>query len=66
VAERVQDRHPRRDERRPRQDDQGPNVIGFGNDIPAFMLLPTRARRAGPSHVDAPLPEEADDLPVEE
>ena len=38
----AQDRPPRRDDRRERwrqEEDPGPAVVGFGNDIPAFMLL---------------------------
>ena len=31
--------------RRYRDDDLGPSVTGFGDDIPAFMLLPKRAKR---------------------
>ncbi len=36
-----------RDFRR-RDDDLGPSVLGFGDDIPAFMLLPKRVVRAEP------------------
>ncbi len=45
---------PRHDRapRRYRDEDLGPSVTGFGDDIPAFMLLPRRATRA-------PEPEEA-------
>ncbi len=70
-AERVQERaagpqrrDDRRDDRRPRQDDLGPNVIGFGDDIPAFMLLPTRSSRPATGQEDLAVDEEADDLPV--
>jgi superfamily II DNA/RNA helicase len=42
---------PRR-EHRHRPDDLGPAVIGFGGDIPAFMLLPTRARPAEPAEAE--------------
>ena len=59
-------RDERRDDRRPRQDDLGPNVIGFGDDIPAFMLLPTRASRPGANHTDPHLDEEADNLPIDD
>jgi len=40
-------REPRPDNRRDRyrQEDLGPSVLGFGDDIPAFMRLPTRPRR---------------------
>jgi hypothetical protein len=34
-------------EYRRRDDDLGPSVTGFGEDIPAFMLLPRRATFAG-------------------
>ena len=34
---------PRREPRR-RDDDLGPNVQGFGDELPAFMQLRTRAR----------------------
>jgi superfamily II DNA/RNA helicase len=40
------DRFPRRDPRR-RDDDLGPSVVGFGEDVPAFMLVAARPRRAG-------------------
>ena len=48
IAERSVDRaaEPRRDHRRP--DDLGPSVVGFGGEVPAFMLLPTRAHRPEP------------------
>jgi superfamily II DNA/RNA helicase len=36
--ERERDRHRR-------QDDLGPAVVGFGADVPAFMLIPARPRR---------------------
>jgi superfamily II DNA/RNA helicase len=38
------DRAPR--ERRWRDEDLGPSVTGFGDDVPAFMMLPRRAARA--------------------
>ena len=60
-----EDRTQRRDDRRPRQDDLGPNVIGFGDDIPAFMLLPTRASRPT-SQADMQFEEESDHLPIED
>ena len=63
------DERPRREEREPRReergrgehrrdrDDMGPAVRGFGDSIPAFMLIPIpRARRAGP---EAAAPAEA-------
>ncbi len=36
---------PPRDQRRWREDDLGPSVTGFGDDVPAFMLLPRRGTR---------------------
>jgi superfamily II DNA/RNA helicase len=36
---------PDRGQRRWRDDDLGPSVTGFGDDVPAFMLLPRRASR---------------------
>ncbi len=55
AAERVPDRMPERTaeprrEQRHRPDDLGPAVTGFGGEIPAFMLLPTRARRPEPAY----------------
>jgi len=32
-------------ERRWRDDDLGPSVVGFGDDVPAFMMLPKRGHR---------------------
>ncbi len=46
--ERPQHRDHTRDHRR-RDDDLGPPVLGFGDDVPAFMTLPLRANRA-PDH----------------
>ncbi len=44
-GDRPLDRGPRRD--RPRRDeDLGPSVIGFGDDVPAFMLIRPRTRAA--------------------
>ena len=37
-------REPTRREPRRRDDDLGPNVQGFGDELPAFMQLRTRAR----------------------
>ena len=37
---------PRRDGRR-REEDLGPSVVGFGDDVPAFMLIPARGHRSG-------------------
>jgi superfamily II DNA/RNA helicase len=45
------ERGPRRDDRRDdrgrnrRDDDLGPSVLGFGDDVPAFMLVAARSRR---------------------
>ena len=50
APERTQERNaergfePRREQRH-RPDDLGPSVVGFGGEVPAFMLLPTRAGR---------------------
>jgi superfamily II DNA/RNA helicase len=38
---------PRRRESRRRDEDLGPPVVGFGDEIPAFMLVPARPRRGG-------------------
>jgi hypothetical protein len=57
---RVNDRNrddPRR-ERYRRDEDLGPSVIGFGDDVPAFMLL--RPRRAYIQEAVANEPNEAD------
>jgi superfamily II DNA/RNA helicase len=37
-------------ERRWRDDDLGPSVTGFGDDVPAFMMLPRRARARVQEH----------------
>ncbi len=63
-VERMADRLPDRvadgrREQRHRPDDLGPAVTGFGGEIPAFMLLPTRARRPEPAYA------EQDDLDIE-
>jgi superfamily II DNA/RNA helicase len=42
--ERPQNREHARDQRR-RDEDLGPPVLGFGDDVPAFMTLPLRANR---------------------
>jgi superfamily II DNA/RNA helicase len=61
------DRTHRRDERRPRSEEPGSVVVvGFGDDVPAFMLLPTRASRPTVIHDDPPFDEDTDDLPVED
>ena len=41
----------RAEPRRGRDDEAGPNVVGFGADVPAFMLIP--ARRRPPLEADA-------------
>ena len=41
------DRTPRGRERGRRDDDLGPRVLGFGDDVPAFMLLAVRSARRG-------------------
>jgi len=47
------DRNRPRDGRR-RDEDLGPSVLGFGDDVPAFMLLRSRSlRAAAPEPVDA-------------
>nr|WP_232450049.1 DEAD/DEAH box helicase [Granulibacter bethesdensis] len=38
----VEDRRPQSGRDRRRDDDLGPSVRGFGDDVPAFMLLPRR------------------------
>ena len=38
---------PRREFRR-RDEDLGPSVVGFGDDVPSFMLITTAKRRAAP------------------
>jgi superfamily II DNA/RNA helicase len=48
-------RPPRRESRR-REDDLGPVVVGFGDEVPAFMLAPARPRRD--RKAEAPQPAE--------
>uniref|UniRef100_UPI0038CD1D13 DEAD/DEAH box helicase n=1 Tax=Roseomonas populi TaxID=3121582 RepID=UPI0038CD1D13 len=44
----------RRDDRRYRQDDLGPSVVGFGDAVPAFMLIPIpRPRRVRDDEAEA-------------
>ena len=43
---------PVRDARRWRDDDLGPSVTGFGDDVPAFMMLPRRGNRPQPAEQD--------------
>ncbi len=52
-AMRESDRRPRRDGRG-RDDDLGPSVQGFGDDIPAFMLIRSPVRSAPRPPEDAP------------
>ena len=72
---RAREERPRREEYRREEfrargrerdrDDMGPPVVGFGDSIPAFMLVPIRARREAPEPVPAAepvaLPETAED-----
>ncbi|WP_428378109.1 DEAD/DEAH box helicase [Lichenicoccus sp.] len=56
---------PRREEirdRGPRPEDQAAPVIGFGDEIPAFMLLPTRASRPDDGERDGRAGEDPDGL----
>ncbi len=46
--ERVRDHSPPRREARGRDDDLGPSVQGFGDDVPAFMLIRSPNRAAQP------------------
>jgi len=43
---------PREDRHRRgrRDDDLGPSVLGFGDDVPAFMLIPARSKRLAAAH----------------
>ncbi len=56
-SRRDDDQRPRRDDeprRFRRDDDLGPAVMGFGDDVPAFMLLRSKARPpAAPAMADA-------------
>ena len=57
----VKDLPPPRDERRPddrrdrwrRNDDLGPAVVGFGDDVPAFMTVRRRPSPAPVTETDA-------------
>jgi superfamily II DNA/RNA helicase len=51
---------PRGRERRQREDDLGPPVVGFGDDIPAFMLIRTRPRRSTVARAAEPVAEETE------
>ncbi len=53
ARERDAERRPRRDSRG-RDDDLGPAVQGFGDDIPAFMLIRSPVRAAPRQQEDAP------------
>ena len=55
---------PRREERdrSPRVEEQGAPVIGFGDEVPAFMLLPSRASRPHDAERDGRAGEDPDDL----
>ena len=44
---------------RRREDDLGPAVLGFGGEIPAFMLLPTRAARRAAEPLPEPISQTA-------
>jgi hypothetical protein len=41
-----QDRGDRPERVYRRDDDLGPGVVGFGDDVPAFMMVPARRRPA--------------------
>ena len=64
------DRDARR-ERYRRDDDLGPSVLGFGDDVPAFMLITARKRPAAEQHAPAtprhrqPATEKPAETPVE-
>ncbi|MFL1461945.1 DEAD/DEAH box helicase [Roseococcus sp. DSY-14] len=61
--DRPRDRAPReRDEHRRRdRDDLGPPVRGFGDDVPAFMLIPIpRPKKRAEAPADSPAPEAAE------
>jgi superfamily II DNA/RNA helicase len=57
----TRDRPPPREERRPddrqrwRKEDLGPSVVGFGDDVPAFMMV--RRRTMGEPPLGEPIPE---------
>jgi hypothetical protein len=58
---RLSDR-PERPERFDRDRESGPNVLGFGNDVPAFMLI----RKRGPAQAQVDVADSDDDLSIEE
>lgn len=49
-----------REGRRRHDDDLGPAVLGFGDEVPAFMLIDTRARRAAVAKAAVESPAEED------
>ncbi|WP_245214362.1 DEAD/DEAH box helicase [Pararoseomonas indoligenes] len=52
--DRPREERGRRDDRRYRQDDLGPSVVGFGDAVPAFMLIPLpRPRRVRDDEAEA-------------
>jgi superfamily II DNA/RNA helicase len=53
---------PERPERFERDRDTGPNVLGFGSDVPAFMLI----RKRGPAQAQIEVEESDEDLQIEE
>jgi superfamily II DNA/RNA helicase len=60
AEERSREERPRRDDRvrrenyRHRQEDLGPSVVGFGDAVPAFMLIPVpRPKRAPENEAEA-------------
>ncbi len=53
--DRPRDRDRDRDDRHRRgrrDDDLGPSVLGFGDDVPAFMLIPARSKRLAAQAID--------------
>ena len=66
TPERNHERKPRRDDPRARQHETRPHLLGFGDEVPAFMLLPTRASRPASSRVDTASNEDADDIPLDD
>ena len=49
---------PRREPQRPSEEERGGVVVGFGSDVPAFMLVSARRRRG--NRAEAPEPAEAE------
>ncbi len=59
----------RRPDRRPERavaPDEPTNLVGFGDEVPAFMLLPRRGARPVEAQSDLGFEEDADDLPVQD